>query len=227
MANQLGKFSPSLADLTKPLRELLSSKVVWTWGPKQDEAFRDVKKELAKSKVLAMYNPKAETKVSADSSSYGLGAVLFQKAGEAWKPVVYASRALSETAQRYAQIEKEALAVTGKKFTDYILGQHFKIETDHKPLIPLLSNKLLDSMPPRILRFRLRLAKFNYSICHVPGKLLYTADALSRAPTGKVEENSLQEEAKALVESVVESLPTSPQRLDVYKTAQEKDFVCQ
>ena len=36
MANQLGKFSPSLADLTKPLRELLSSKVVWTWGPKQD-----------------------------------------------------------------------------------------------------------------------------------------------------------------------------------------------
>ena len=28
MANQLGKFSPSLADLTKPLRELLSSKVV-------------------------------------------------------------------------------------------------------------------------------------------------------------------------------------------------------
>ena len=78
-------------------------------------------------------------------------------------------------------------------------------------------------MPPRILRFRLRLAKFNYSICHVP---LYTADALSRAPTGKIEENSLQEEAKALVESVVESLPTSPQRLDVYKTAQEKDFVC-
>ena len=54
MANQLGKFSPSLADLTKPLRELLSSKVVWTWGPKLDEAFQDVKKELAKSTVLDM-----------------------------------------------------------------------------------------------------------------------------------------------------------------------------
>ena len=91
MANQLGNFLPSLADLTKPLRKLLSSKVAWTWGPKQDEAFRDVKKELAKSTVLAMYNPIAETKVSADSSSYGLGAVLFQKAGEVWKPVVYAS----------------------------------------------------------------------------------------------------------------------------------------
>ena len=113
-----------------------------------------------------------------------------------------------------------------EKFTDYILGRHFKIETDHKLLIPLLSKKQLDSIPPRIIRFRLRLAKFNYSICHVPRKLLYTADALSRAPTGKVEENSLQEEAEALVESVVESLPTSPQRLDVYKTAQEKDFVC-
>ena len=45
MANQLGKILPSLADLMKPPRKLLSSKIVWTWGPKQDEAFRDMKKE--------------------------------------------------------------------------------------------------------------------------------------------------------------------------------------
>ena len=29
-----------------------------------------------------------------------------------WKPVSYASRSMSETERRYAQIEKEALAVT-------------------------------------------------------------------------------------------------------------------
>ena len=33
MANELGKFSNGLADLTKPLRELLSVKNSWNWGP--------------------------------------------------------------------------------------------------------------------------------------------------------------------------------------------------
>ena len=32
MVNQLGKFSPHLAELSEPLRELLSSKRAWVWG---------------------------------------------------------------------------------------------------------------------------------------------------------------------------------------------------
>ncbi len=123
MVNQMGKFS-SLAELTQPLRELLSSKVVWTWGSRQQEAFKNVKEELSRPTVLAKYDPQAPLKVSADSSSFGIGAVLLQRSEETWKPVVYASRALSETERRYAQIEKEALAVTWacEKFLDYILG---------------------------------------------------------------------------------------------------------
>ena len=66
--------------------------------------------------------------------------------------MAYASRALSETEKKYAQIKKEALAVTWActKFTDYILGGKSVIESDHKPLIPLLNTKHLDSLPPRI-----------------------------------------------------------------------------
>ena len=50
---------------------------------------------------------------TADSSSYGIGAVIIQKQenGE-MKPVAYASRALSPTEKRYATIEKEALGIT-------------------------------------------------------------------------------------------------------------------
>ena len=123
---------------------------MWIWGPSQEEAIVKVKQELSKPTVLAMYDPQADIKVSADSSSFGLGAVLFQKFDASWRPVVYASRSMSPTEQRYAQIEKEALAVTWacEKFTDYILGWKFEIESNHKPLIPLLSNKQLDSMPP-------------------------------------------------------------------------------
>ena len=91
MANQLGKFSPHLAECSQPLRELLSSKRVWAWGPEQERAFTEVKSELMKPTVLALYDPKADTKISADASSFGLGAVILQRVSEDWRPVAYAS----------------------------------------------------------------------------------------------------------------------------------------
>ena len=57
MTNQLGKFSPNLADLTQPLRQLLSKRSTWLWGPEQQQAFSKVKEELTKPTVLALYNP--------------------------------------------------------------------------------------------------------------------------------------------------------------------------
>lgn len=105
----------------------------------------------------------AETKISADALSFGLGAVLLQECKGNWKPIAYASRAMTETEQRYAQIEKEALATTWacKKFSDFIKGKRFHLETDHKPLIPLLSTKHLDKLPPRIMRFCLQLMRYD------------------------------------------------------------------
>ena len=57
---------------------------------------------------------------------------------------------------------------------------------DHKPLVPLLSKTHLDRLPPCVLHFRLRMMQFDYSISHVPGKLLYMADTLSHAPVDEV-----------------------------------------
>ena len=96
MANQLGKFSPWLAELSQPLQELLSTKQTWVWDCDQDHAFADVKAELTQPTVLALYDAKASTKVAADASSYGLGAVLLQKSSDAWRPVAYASRSMTE-----------------------------------------------------------------------------------------------------------------------------------
>ena len=88
--NQLGKFSPNIAELSQPLRELLSTKTVWAWGPSQTDAFNKLKHELTSTPVLAWYDPTAETKLTADASAYGLGAVLMQKTIQQWKPVAYA-----------------------------------------------------------------------------------------------------------------------------------------
>ena len=71
LINQLGKFLPSHAEVTRPMTALLSLKNSWVWGQAQSNAFNKVKEELTKnSKVLVHYNPAAEIKLSADASSY-------------------------------------------------------------------------------------------------------------------------------------------------------------
>ena len=191
MVNQLSKFVPNLADMTRPLRELLSKQNQWSWGEPQKQAFACIKEALTKSPVLAPFDPGLPTTVSADASSYGLGAVLLQKHKDGTRAVAYISRAMTPTEQRYAQIEKEGLAVTWacERFTDYLVGLRFHVETDHKPLVPLLSSKLLDELPLRIQRFRMRLMRFGFTIAHIPGKNLSTADTLSRAPVSNSSES--------------------------------------
>ena len=231
MANQLCKFTPTLAETAKPLRDLLSKQNQWVWGDQQKQAVAAIKEELSTTPVLALYSADRDTVISADASSYGLGAVLTQKQPDGeWRPVGYASRALTPTEQRYAQIEKEALAVTWacERFAEYLIGMQFHIETDHKPLVPLLGLKNLDELPIRIQRFRMRLMRFHYTISHVPGKSLITADALSRAPVfhSTQEDDEFRQEVNAYVNMVIKSLPATEQRLEMIKALQDEDETC-
>ena len=225
-----GKFSPNLANITQLLQALLQKNSVWHWDKPQEDSFSHLKLELTRSVILTHYDTLVEAKVSADASFFGLGAVLLQKDSDIWKPVAYASRSLSDTECQYAQIEKEALMAVWAcdKFSEYLLGHTFLIETDHKRLVPLLGAKSLDSLPPRILRFRLRLSRFSYSIQHVPGKHLYTPDTLSRAPVSTADERDkvFQKKAEIFATAAVENLPASPQKLNIYKIAQSEDLVC-
>ena len=186
---------------------------------------------MASEQVLALYDPRKQTMVSSDASSFGLGAVLMQKqpSGE-MRPVAYASRSMTETERHYAQIEKQALAITWalEHSAEFLIGMRFKVETDHKPLIPLFSTKLIDELPVRIQRFRMRLMRFDFAIAHVPGKLLYTADSLSRSPQeGKVQEfkswNYLHYEVECYVNAVLVTLPASDQRLDEIRSELKND----
>ena len=230
MVNQLGKFTPNIAELSQPLRELLSSKRSWVWGPAQDAAFKAIKAELARPTTLALYSPDVPTKIAADASAYGLGAVLLQQQSGAWQPVAFASRSMTDTEKRYSQIEKEALALVWacEKFSDYVIGKAIFLETDHKPLVPLLGKTNLDCLPPRVLRFRIRLMRFDYTISHVPGKHLYTADALSRAPVSSPDAATTQEGAQteSFVHALTSCLPASSDRLHEYRTAQQQDSIC-
>jgi hypothetical protein len=219
MVNQMAKFSSSLAELSAPIRDLLRKDRAWVWDSAQQSAFESVKKAMASAPVLALYDPNKPTLVSADSSSYGIGAVMQQQQSDGtWRPVTFVSRALNDVEKRYAQVEKECLALTyaAERLSDYLIGIKFVLQTDHKPLLALLSpQRALDDIPPRIQRMRIRLMRFNYSVEYLPGSQLYTADTLSRFPLPS--EPTLIDTSDVVeqyISTVVDALPITDVMID-------------
>ncbi|UYV60281.1 K02A2.6-like [Cordylochernes scorpioides] len=229
MVNFSARFVPNLAEISHPINKLLSKKEEWIWGDDQDRAFDQIKKNLTSAPGLALYDPSLPIRVSADASSFGLGAVIWQTKDGLRQVIAYASRTLSETEKRYAQIEKEALAITWacEKFKQYIQGLVITLETDHKPLVPIFTSKNIDDLTPRIQRLRLRIMRYSYKIVHTPGKNLIVADALSRSPRMKVGTQELEEELCAYVQQVVSFMPISDVRVKEIKESQDKDQVIQ
>ena len=145
--------------------------------------------------------------------------------------MAYKSRALSPAEQRYAQIEKEALAFTwaSETLSDNLLGLHFHIETDHKPLVPHFGpQKNFNELPLRLQRFRLRMIRYSFSISHVSGKHLTVADSLSRAtstdpgPTDR----EFQRETTFYVSSILSYIPATETRVAEIKEHQQEDRIC-
>lgn len=185
MFTYLTKFVQNASHKTEPIRQLLHEQNEFMWTANHEQAFQQLKQDITKAPVLAPFNPNLRTRINADASAYGLGGLLEQlQHSQIWRPVFYCSKTLSEAERRYAQIEKEALAITWvcERLQQYIIGNEFIIRTDHKPLLRILGDKPINELTMRLQRFRMRLMKFDYVMEHVPGKEFNTPDALSRAP---------------------------------------------
>ncbi|XP_025116120.1 uncharacterized protein K02A2.6-like [Pomacea canaliculata] len=208
MYNFLGRYLPSLSTVLQPLTQLLGKDREWSWGSMQVKAMADVKKLLTSAPTLAFYDPAKLTIVSSDASSYGIGGVLLQQHPEGIKAVAYCSRTLTASECRYAQIEKETLAAVWacEKFSRYLIGlDNVRLETDHKPIVPLINNRDLQDTPIRCQRMLMRLMRFSITVEYVPGKKLVIADALSRSPqltTAESEVITLSEDVEAYLSSV-------------------------
>ncbi|XP_064462835.1 uncharacterized protein K02A2.6-like [Ornithodoros turicata] len=131
---------------------------------------------------------------------------------------------MTPTELRYSQTEKEALATAWaiQRFDEFIRGIAFTVETDHLPLVSLFGKMELDILPPRVQRLRLKTMCYEFQMLYVPGKLLATADTLSRCPPAP-HVDAVELFAVEMVAATPEVLPVN---LQAVRNAQVCDGEC-
>ena len=188
MIQYLSPFIPKLSSKTAPLRSLLKKDTEYQWNETLNIAFQNFKDHIHENICLAYFKPNAKTTIQVDASMSGLGATLINDN----KIVAFASKRLTDTESRYANIERELLAVVFgcERFHTYVYGKEFQIESDHKPL-ENIQNKNIAQTPPRLQRMLLRLQPYDAQILYKPGKKMRIPDYLSRTHPTQGEEIEL------------------------------------
>jgi hypothetical protein len=91
--------------------------------------------------VLALPDFTQSFVLECDASEIGIGAVLMQSG----HPIAFESRKLREYERHYSIYDKEMLAIMHAltKFRQYLVGNRFKVKTDHNSLKFLMEQKEL------------------------------------------------------------------------------------
>ena len=163
-----------------------------------------------------------------DASLRGLGACLIQKHKGKDQPIAFASKSLTDAETRYANIERELLAIVFacQRFSTYLLGRSFIVESDHKPL-EMIAMKNLANAPPHLQRMLLELQRYDVTIKHRPGKEMQLADALSHCPARASQEIKLDMRVdyiaftKPWIEKLKDSTQRDPILATVYQLTQQ------
>lgn len=150
LVNYYSKFVKNMSSKAGAMYALLKNNVKFHWGKEEEIAFNKIKESIVSSNVLVHYNTEWELVIASDASPIGVGAVLSHRLPDgSEKPIAFASRTLTLCEHKYAQIDKEALALVFavKYFHQYVYGRQFILRTDRKPLVSIFGeNKGVPSM---------------------------------------------------------------------------------
>ena len=181
LTNYYRKFIPHFAHLAHPFTQMTKKgqpeRVVWT--EEANVAFEKLKYALCSSPILRLPDFSLPFILRTDASQTGIGAVLLQRHADIDFPIAFASKMLNHAQTAYATVELECLAVVWgiERFTKYLYGREFTLQTDHQPLAYLNSAKQKNC---RLMRWVLRLQLFRFHIESIPVASNVGADYLSR-----------------------------------------------
>ena len=142
-----------------------AKKTLIEWTEAANSAFETLKELCTSTPILAYPDYQLPFILHTDSSSEGLGAVLYQKQEGKLRVISYASRSVSKTEANYPAHKLEFLALKWamcEKFHEYLYGaKTFDIFTDNNPLTYVLTSAKLDACGQRWVA---KLANYNFTI---------------------------------------------------------------
>ena len=191
------RFIRDFSKISKPIREVIiglenqskrvAKKTLINWSEAAQSAFEVLKELCVNAPILAFPDYKLPFILHTDSSTEGLGAVLYQKQEGKLRVIAYASRSITKTESNYPTHKLEFLALKWaicEKFHEYLYGSTpFEVYTDNNPLTYVLTTAKLDACGQRWVA---KLANYNFTIQYRSGQSNVEADALSRISWPKV-----------------------------------------
>lgn len=190
------KFIKDYGKIAQPLNALTSPNADFHWTEKHENAFSILKQKLLESPVLAHPDFSKEFILTTDASGVGIAGVLSQIQDGKERPIGYCSRSLKPREAIFAKdnaTENELLAISwaAKYFRPYLYGKHFTVYCDNKALVHLSK---INNENPRIMKYKLELEEYQFTIKHKAGSSNGNADALSRMFVLKVLSDELDQE---------------------------------
>ncbi|XP_015772324.1 PREDICTED: uncharacterized protein K02A2.6-like [Acropora digitifera] len=112
LVNYYNRLLANASTVLHPLHQLLEQDSVWQWTEQCEQAFTEAKRMITSGQVLTHYDPVLPVRLLCDASPTGISAVLSHVMPDSSeRPVAFASRSLTKTERKYAQIDKEALSI--------------------------------------------------------------------------------------------------------------------
>ena len=153
-----------------------------TWIKDYEHLFELFKVAITDSVTLHFPDYTLPWIIRSDSSDHAVGAVLFQEFTDSQdiiihQPIAFASHKYSGAAVNWDTFKKEAYALyyAVTQFGYYLRGKSFLLETDHRNLVWIETSQV-----PIVVRWRVLLQSYVFTVKHIPGKDNTVADWLSR-----------------------------------------------
>ena len=196
------------ADIAAPLTDLLHKDCEWRWSEREKKAFFTLRDLLVSEPIAAYPDYEKEFLLKTDASKVALGAVLAQEQEKRERMIACMSKKFTEDELKWATYDREFLAMIlpTRHFSHYLRWNHFKLFTDHKPLLSWKDVSTVKDASGKRVRWVMELSTYDVEVIYKEGKRHGDADALSRHPNPDEE----REEEKEFLSAITEKEQSEP-----------------